>query len=564
MSSELRILIVGGYGTFGGRLVELLEDETRLTLLVAGPSLVKARAYCATRSSALATLSPTLFDRNCRDHQALLQLAVDLVVDASGPFQAYGEERYNLIECCIKCAVNYLDLADGSGFVAGVARFDEAARRAGIYLLSGASSFPVLTAAVVRHLSADLARITSIRAGIAPSPYAGVGLNVIRAIASYAGQPVTLKRDGKSVTAYPLTESMRFVIAVPGYMPLTSIRFSLVDVPDLAALPEIWPEVDEVWIGAGPVPALFHWLLSGLAWLVRMRLMPGLLWMARLIHVVTNHIRWGEHRGGMFVEVRGQTADGAAIRRDWHLLAEGKDGPLIPSMAVAAIVRNSLAGREPAAGARTAISDVSLSDYQHQFAQRTIYTGTRQRQPEAPAPLFQLVLGNTWNLLPCSLMELHSVTTTALYAGRCRVTRGNNPIARIAMAVFGFPKAGSDLAITVALSLEGSSERWVRTVAGRSFSSRLSRGEGRSEGLIRERFGPLSIDMALLLNDPTLEYVVRRWSVLGIPMPRWLGPTTSAREFVDRQGRFNFDVELRHPLFGLLTHYAGWLCLKTD
>jgi hypothetical protein len=39
-------LIVGGYGTFGGRLVELLEDDARLTLLVAGRSLVSARKYC--------------------------------------------------------------------------------------------------------------------------------------------------------------------------------------------------------------------------------------------------------------------------------------------------------------------------------------------------------------------------------------------------------------------------------------------------------------------------------------------------------------------------------------
>jgi hypothetical protein len=31
-----RILILGGYGTFGGRIVELLQDEERLSLIVAG------------------------------------------------------------------------------------------------------------------------------------------------------------------------------------------------------------------------------------------------------------------------------------------------------------------------------------------------------------------------------------------------------------------------------------------------------------------------------------------------------------------------------------------------
>jgi hypothetical protein len=38
----LTILIVGGYGTFGSRLVQLLEDEGRLRLIVAGRSLQRS------------------------------------------------------------------------------------------------------------------------------------------------------------------------------------------------------------------------------------------------------------------------------------------------------------------------------------------------------------------------------------------------------------------------------------------------------------------------------------------------------------------------------------------
>ena len=54
MSDGLRVLIVGGYGVFGGRIVALLEDEPRLTLIVAGRSLAKANAFCATRGKAKA------------------------------------------------------------------------------------------------------------------------------------------------------------------------------------------------------------------------------------------------------------------------------------------------------------------------------------------------------------------------------------------------------------------------------------------------------------------------------------------------------------------------------
>jgi hypothetical protein len=35
----MRMLILGGYGIFGGRLAHLLQDEPQLTLLIAGRQL---------------------------------------------------------------------------------------------------------------------------------------------------------------------------------------------------------------------------------------------------------------------------------------------------------------------------------------------------------------------------------------------------------------------------------------------------------------------------------------------------------------------------------------------
>ncbi len=56
---------------------------------------------------------------------------------------------------------------------------------------------------------------------------------------------------------------------------------------------------------------------------------------------------------------------GEPMTREWHMLAEGSDGPLIPCMAVEAIVRKALEGVVPASGARTAAADVSLADYEN-------------------------------------------------------------------------------------------------------------------------------------------------------------------------------------------------------
>jgi short subunit dehydrogenase-like uncharacterized protein len=149
----MKLFIVGGYGTFGGRIIQLLENEARLTVFVAGRSLAKTEAWCGSRGVVAARLVPTVFDRDGDLAAQLASLRPDTLVDASGPFQAYGEGRYRLIEACIGQGVNYLDLADGSDFVAGVPAFDAAAKQAGLFVLSGVSSFPVLTAAVVRRLS---------------------------------------------------------------------------------------------------------------------------------------------------------------------------------------------------------------------------------------------------------------------------------------------------------------------------------------------------------------------------------------------------------------------------
>jgi hypothetical protein len=374
------------YGVFGGRIVELLEDDSRLTLFVGGRSVARANAFVRSRGNTGAQLTAIAFDRDGDVAGQLSAIGPDIVVDASGPFQAYGDDRYRVVQACLTRGLNYLDLADGSDFVAGIGAYDDQAKAAGVYVLAGVSSFPVLTAAAVRRLSAGMTAIKVIIGGIAPSPYAGVGENVIRAIAGYAGRPIRRKRDGVFCTGYPLTEQLRYTIAPPGQIPLYNKMFSLVDVPDLRALAALWPEAGKIWMGAAPVPELLHRFLITLAWCVRLRLWPSLSPLAPLMHFATNHIRWGEHRGGMFVEVCGMDASGVHLKRAWHLLADGDDGPLIPAMAVEAIVRHALQGRPPPPGARAAVCELELDDYAKLFARRAIFTGIRPGPVSDSAP----------------------------------------------------------------------------------------------------------------------------------------------------------------------------------
>jgi short subunit dehydrogenase-like uncharacterized protein len=212
----MKVLVLGGYGTFGGRLVRLLADRAQLTLLVAGRSGAKAQSFCSriARSpiahsciahSCIATaakLVPLSFDRDGDLAGQLRDAAPDIVVDASGPFQVYGDDPYGVATACLALNIDYIDLADSSGFVDGIAAFDDEAKRRGLFVLSGVSSLPVLTVAAARRLARGMIRITAVSAGIAPSPFAEVGLNVFRAIASYSGKPLAVLRDGRKMTAH--------------------------------------------------------------------------------------------------------------------------------------------------------------------------------------------------------------------------------------------------------------------------------------------------------------------------------------------------------------------------
>ena len=557
-TDRLKVLLLGGYGTFGGRLARLLADEARLTLVIAGRSQAKAQAFCAGLSTKAAVV-PLLFDRERALEPQLRAIEPDVIVDASGPFQAYGVDPYRVVRAALALGINYLDLADGSDFVKGIAQFDGQARAKGLFMLAGVSSFPVLTAAVIRRLSEGVARLDTVLGGIAPSPHANVGLNVIRAIASYAGTPVKLRREGRDATGYALIESVRYTIAPPGRIPLDPIRFSLVDVPDLQVVPQLWPSLRSVWLGAGPVPAIWHRALSAFALAVRWRLVPSLSPLAGLMYRTMNRLVFGEHRGGMFVAVTGATPDGTRIARSWHMVAEGDDGPLIPSMAAEAIIRRCLAGLAPAPGARPALTELELADYEALFARRRIMTGSLQEEPAAPPlPLYRRILGEAWDRLPPAIRMIHNMSTALTAEGVASIERGPGRLANLVARLMRFPPAGRNVPVTVTFRARDGEEYWRRTFGSAAFASVQKEGRGRFERLLCERFGPVTVGMALVAEADRLRLVVRRWSVLGLPLPRAWAPRGDVHESAQDE-RFNFHVEIRHPLLGLIIRYRGWL-----
>jgi hypothetical protein len=275
------------------------------------------------------------------------------------------------------------------------------------------------------------------------------------------------------------------------------------------------------------------------------------------MHGARRRFAWGEGRGGMFVTVAGSGPDGSPIEREWHAIAEGDDGPFIPAMAAAAVVRHVVDGRRPLSGARAGTADVELADYETQFAGRRIFAGVRERSG-AEGPLYRRLLGTAYDTLPPTLRRMHELDRHLVAEGRGDIERGMGLVARLIAAAMGFPPAGVDVPVVVAFRCENGREVWRRSFAGCEFSSIQEEGQGRFDRLLCERFGPAAFGLALIVEAGRLRLLLRRWSLFGVAMPLALAPVCDACEF-EEQGRFRFFVDLRLKWVGLIVRYQGWL-----
>ena len=138
-----RVLIIGGYGNFGRFISRSLAKEKNLSLVIAGRSLHKAQLLADELEAEACEL-----DIHDNLFSSLQDIRPDIVIHTSGPFQS---QSYHVAEACIECGSHYIDLADGREFVAGIGALDDKAKKAGILVVSGASSVPCLTFALVDY-----------------------------------------------------------------------------------------------------------------------------------------------------------------------------------------------------------------------------------------------------------------------------------------------------------------------------------------------------------------------------------------------------------------------------
>lgn len=315
-----RVVLLGAAGVFGSRLARRLAADRRFEAILAGRTLSTLQALAAQLDGQAGVAVLDVLAEDFADR--LASLKPQLVVHAAGPFQA---QDYRVAEACLACGSHYIDLADGRDFVAGISRLDEAARAAGRLVVSGASSVPALSSAVVDALLPRFARLERIDSAISPGNRTPRGDATVASILGYCGRPIRVWRNGRWQLAYGWMDTRRVRLA-------DSWRLvGLCEVPDLELFPVRYPEVRTVLFRAGleqPVLHMGTWLAA--AW-VRLGMISDLSRHAVRLRRWSEHfMRLGSDVGGMVVELSGESIEGRPLRLRWWLEAAAGEGPEVP------------------------------------------------------------------------------------------------------------------------------------------------------------------------------------------------------------------------------------------
>jgi saccharopine dehydrogenase-like NADP-dependent oxidoreductase len=349
------VLVLGGYGFFGNRICAELAQDSAIQLLIGGRNSTKSRATA--RSLRLPDESGIELDARRADLASrLIELGVNTVIHTAGPFQ---NQDYSVARAAIEAGCHYVDLADGREFVAGIGSLNDLAAARGVTVVSGASSVPGLSSAVVERYLPQFMNLTSIQLGISSGARAP-GLATVKGIFGYCGKPFQRYENGTWKTAYGWLGLLRYRFPSP----LGSRWLGDCDVPDLELFPRRYPSTRTVTFHAGFASDLGHLIVWSVSKLVRW----GLLKSASSFAAPLNHFsRWIEplvsDKGGMFVKLGGVGLDGTPKSISWHLIATQNHGANIPCGASIALTQKLARGVLLPRGAMPCIGLLTVAEY---------------------------------------------------------------------------------------------------------------------------------------------------------------------------------------------------------
>ena len=548
------VLVIGGAGTFGAHLCRRLARLQLYDICIGGRSRDKAaglmdelraiEAGCAVRFVET--------DRNRVTAGELKSFGAMAVVDAAGPFQG---STLRLAEAAIEAGIHYIDLADARDFAARIPSLDAKAKAAGVAVLTGASSTPALSSAMLRDLTSGWQNIDRIWVSIVPGNRAPRGRSVIDAILSWTGEPVRVFDDGRWQMQAGWSGSRKVSLGKLG-----TRQAALAETPDLDVLVTDFNPRVSARFHAGLELGVMHHGMRALSLLRRWRLLPKLTHFSAALHAAAKLLEpFGTDAGGMAVEAEGLNGKGKAVRAEARLIAKDGHGPVIPALAAVALLKKIADASLAFRGAALAGGQLTTKDVLDLVPDLSIHIETDET-PLGEA-LFKRVLCDGFAQMPSATQQLHRGAPAVLAQGEADIEPPQNIAGRLVSALFRFPKPGKAQPLCVLVEQSGDGERWLRRYPGRDMLS-FMRNAGSKPGSLEERFGPFSFCMKIKGHADGLDMFIVSARIGSLPLPRFLVPDIIASERADKGGRHLFDVSISLPLAGRIVRYSGWLTLS--
>jgi hypothetical protein len=314
----------------------------------------------------------SVFCRSCSFEEnetrtALEKLKPAVVINTCGPFQT---SNYTIATCCIHHGVHYIDLADGREFVTGITALNIMAKEKRVAVISGTSTVPGLSSAVLEHFKGEFTKIDQMTFGISPGQKAERGLATTQGILTYVGKPLK-PYGGHKHKVYGWQDIYR-----QEYPDLGKRWMANCDIPDLDLFPKHYG-IQSIRFSAGLELGFLHLGLWGLSWLVRLGLPLNLPRFAKPLLKASNMFDGiGSADGGMHVIMTGKGQNGEALARKWFIVAYDGYGPHIPTIPAIILAKKLAQGEETVTGAMPCVGMVTLEEYLTELQEYPIRTYT--------------------------------------------------------------------------------------------------------------------------------------------------------------------------------------------
>ncbi len=350
-----KVLILGATGNFGRKIARGLVAKN-IAIIISGR---QEEPLLALKKQLSKVVVDTCIDILCFDFkkrlsQELLRLRPPLVINASGPFQTAD---FTIAINCILLGINYIDLADAREYVNDFSILNEQANKRNCIAITGASTLPCLSSAVLNYYKDEFKTIDSLVYGISLGQKTERGLATLKGILSYVGR--RLKGfHGISKKMYGWQNLYRQKYPLLGKRWMANC-----DVPDLDLLPGFFP-IKSIRFSAGIESSIAHLGLWFLSWLIRLKFPIKLENHAEALLKFSHYFdSFGSDAGGMHVLMSGIDHKGNHKSIKWFMIAKSSDGPYIPSIPAILLAKRILEEEITETGAITGMNLISLESY---------------------------------------------------------------------------------------------------------------------------------------------------------------------------------------------------------